>query len=163
VHPAYPLRFMKRRSPTGGSFLPNVNVWQVRAGLVVFVLVPLAGVVWGVKVAVSNNQTNQSLALFTFGAGVIVGLVLGGAYALIAAARRGSFFVDDPAEIERNRGRSVGLGASLVLGLALAGLVPIAALRLELAVGGALCGVMLAWAPIVVAAYVRLERRRAKT
>lgn len=152
---------MKRRSSTGRTFLPNVNVWQVRAGVAVLVLVPLAGIAWGVKVA--SNEANQSLALFTFAGGVIVGLAVGGAYALIAAARRGSFFLGDPAEIERNRRRAVGFGASVGIGLALAALVPLLALRLELAVGGALCGVMLAWAPIVAAAYVRLERRRGKT
>lgn len=49
------------------------------------------------------------------------------------------------------------VGAGLVLAAATAAIRA----QFEFVVGGVLCGVLLAWAPVMLAAWVRFERRRA--
>ena len=74
--------------------------------------------------------------------------------------QRGSFFVDDPTEVERNRSRGRLRWSYVGVALVLSVVVRLLGLRTEFVLGGAVCGVMLAWAPLVAAAYVRLQLRR---
>jgi hypothetical protein len=137
----------------------NVDDRQVLLGAAVMVLVPLGGIAWGIAALGRLGATEQPAAAVALALGLVLGAGGGAAYALAERARRGSFFVDDPAEIERNRRLGRFRWSYLVIGLVLAATVRFLPLRAEFLFGGALCGVMLAWAPIVVAAYVRLRRR----
>ena len=131
-------------------------------GAVLMVVVPLAGIAWAIAEAQRLSGQEQGPALIGLALGVVFGALLGGAYAVIERLRRGSFFLDDPAEVERNRQRGRFNWSYAGIGLLLAAALRFIPLRLDFALGGALCGVMLAWAPLGIAVYVR-QRRRART
>jgi hypothetical protein len=132
---------------------------QLQLGVAVMVLVPLGGIAWGIAALGRLGAAEQPLAVVALGLGLALGAAAGAAYALAERGRRGSFFVDDPAEIERNRRLGRFRWSYVGIGLVLAATLRFLPLRADYLLGGALCGLMLAWAPIAVAAYVRLRRR----
>jgi hypothetical protein len=92
-------------------------------------------------------------------AGVVAGAILLVAYAFVDRARRGSFFIRDPREVERRRERSrrmlpLYVGAAVLL-VALRFLI---STEIERAGVGFLIGVIGAAAPFLVANYLRLRR-----
>lgn len=160
----YP-RVVSKRRPYANGFLPNVDRRQVVLGAVVMVLVPFGGIAWGIVSVQRQSGPEQNAASAGLAVGVLFGALAGCAYALVERVRRGSFFIDDPVEIERNRSLG-GLSLSYALGLSYAGIgVLLAAVlrfvptRMEFLLGGALIGLMASWAPIAAAAAVRLLRR----
>ena len=131
---------------------------QLQLGVAAMVLVPLGGIAWCIA-SLGRLGPEQPAAVVALGLGLAFGAAAGAAYALAERGRRGTFFVDDPAEIERNRRLGRFRWSYVGIGLVLAATLRFLPLRADYLLGGALCGVMLAWAPIVVAAYVRLRRR----
>ena len=63
---------------------------------------------------------SNSTALVQFAAGVLLGVIAAGGYAFAAATRRGSFFVDDQAEVNRTMRLRMPLGSAVGAGLVLA-------------------------------------------
>lgn len=137
----------------------TVDNGQLQLGVAAMVLVPLGGLAWGIAALGRLGPAEQPAAVVALGLGLALGAAAGAAYALAERSRRGSFFVDDAAEIERNRRLGRFRWSYVGIGLVLAATLRFLPLRADYLLGGALCGVMLAWAPIVVAAYVRRRRR----
>jgi hypothetical protein len=132
----------------------------VLLGALVMVVVPLGGIAWGISAVQQSSTPEQGPASAGLVLGVLFGLLLGGGYAVTERLRRGSFFLDDPAEVERNRQRGRFNWSYVGIGLLVAATLRFLPLRLDFLLGGALCGVMLAWAPLGIAAYLRLRLRR---
>lgn len=105
-----------RRSvpPRGGVVVADVK--QVLLGALVMVIAPLGGIAWGISAKQQLSSPDQGPASAGLVLGGLLGLLLGGGYAVTERLRRGSFFLDDPAEVERNRQRGrfnwsyVGIG-----------------------------------------------------
>jgi ABC-type Fe3+-siderophore transport system permease subunit len=152
-------RMSKRRTYSIRGHESNVDRRQIIFGSAVMVVVPLGGIAWGIAAAQQRTAPDQEMALAGLAVGVVLGALAAGAYALVERARRGSFFVEDPVEVERNRRRGRFSWSYAGIGVLLAAAVRFIPVRLEFLLGGALCGVMLAWAPILVAAAVRRLRR----
>ena len=145
-------------SPRGG--VVSADSKQVLLGALVMVVVPLGGIAWGISAVQQSSTPEQGPASAGLVLGVLFGLLLGGGYAVTERLRRGSFFLDDPAEVERNRQRGRFNWSYVGIGLLVAATLRFLPLRLDFLLGGALCGVMLAWAPLGIAAYLRLRLRR---
>jgi len=150
-----------RRSvpPRGGVVVADVK--QVLLGALVMVIAPLGGIAWGISAMQQLSSPDQGPASAGLVLGGLFGLLLGGGYAVTERLRRGSFFLDDPAEVERNRQRGRFNWSYVGIGLLIAAALRFIPLRLEFLLGGALCGVILAWAPLGIAACLRLRRRTA--
>jgi len=152
-------RVSKKRTHTARRDESKVDRRQIIFGATVIVVVPLGGIAWGIAAAQRQTAPDQGMALAGLAVGVVLGALAAVAYALVERARRGSFFVDDPVEIERNRSRGRFIWNYAGIGMLLAVALRFIPVRLEFLLGGALCGVLLAWAPILVAAAARRLRR----
>jgi hypothetical protein len=107
--------------PRGGVVVADVK--QVLLGALVMVIAPLGGIAWGISAKQQLSSPDQGPASAGLVLGGLLGLLLGGGYAVTERLRRGSFFLDDPAEVERNRQRGrfnwsyVGIGLLIAAAL----------------------------------------------